>query len=90
MDDQQPDPSAHKLYVPVLRKIYVRVGTAIVELEGEQLSLASPAISDLIAKIIAAGTSPTTDAAQIVAATNAVTAEADRMQATIDAIPKQT
>lgn len=38
-----------------IRKIHVRVGQATLELEGERLSLTSPAVYDLIARTFTAG-----------------------------------
>jgi hypothetical protein len=39
----------------LLRKIFLRVGSATLELEGERLSLTSPAVYDLIARTFTAG-----------------------------------
>ena len=68
------------------RKIFLRVGTASVELEGEHLSLNNPGIFDLLTKVFAAGMSVDPEAqAKIGALTTALKSGTDSLATSVAA-----
>lgn len=67
-----------------VRRLVISSGHTRLELDGEGILLTAPVVFDLITKVLAAGASTDpADLAKIVAATQAVTDETDRLSAAV-------